>query len=211
MDRQVIPSMILSVLIVGIFSIVLYEPDKPRAEARTAKSDSAPAATSAPAVPKVENPVAPSSSVPSAASPGPDTSNPGKEQLQPDAKDSARTESPQSHAPDPPASVVPVTDDDKAKPVARTEAATVAPEKVQETARAVPDHAAAPPASPLTVPHAKSTDPPAGAGAARITHRSAFITVKDGETLEDVAARIYGSLDKIDLIWKANRDVLGSQ
>jgi nucleoid-associated protein YgaU len=32
--------------------------------------------------------------------------------------------------------------------------------------------------------------------------------VKNGETLEDVAIRVYGSTDQVDLLWRANRDLL---
>jgi len=32
--------------------------------------------------------------------------------------------------------------------------------------------------------------------------------VEDGETLEDVTLRIYGSSDQLDLLWRANRDLL---
>ena len=208
MDRQVIPSMILSVLIVGFFSIVLYEPDKPKAKVSTAKSDAAPPATSAPALPKVEKAVAPSALDPPAAPRAPVPSNSGKEQPQPDPKNPARTESAQSQTADPHGSTAPVADEQQAKPLARADAPTVAPEKVQETARAGPDHAVSPPPSPPTLPASKTAHEPADSAPARIMHRSAFTTVKEGETLEDVAARIYGSLDKIDLIWKSNRDVL---
>jgi hypothetical protein len=38
--------------------------------------------------------------------------------------------------------------------------------------------------------------------------RSAFTTVKDGETLGDVSIRVYGSLDHAELLWRANRDLL---
>ncbi len=38
--------------------------------------------------------------------------------------------------------------------------------------------------------------------------RSAFTTVKDGETLEEVSMRVYGTTDEVELLWKANRDVL---
>ncbi len=38
--------------------------------------------------------------------------------------------------------------------------------------------------------------------------RSAFTTTRDGESLDDVAVRVYGSADKADTLWRANRDLL---
>lgn len=41
-----------------------------------------------------------------------------------------------------------------------------------------------------------------------VGRRSAFTTVEDGETLEDVARRVYGSVDQAELLWRVNRDLL---
>jgi hypothetical protein len=38
--------------------------------------------------------------------------------------------------------------------------------------------------------------------------RSAFTVVKADETIEDVALRVYGTLDGSDSLWRANRDAL---
>jgi nucleoid-associated protein YgaU len=38
--------------------------------------------------------------------------------------------------------------------------------------------------------------------------RGAFARIDDGETLADVARRVYGSAEKVDVLWKANRDQL---
>jgi hypothetical protein len=38
--------------------------------------------------------------------------------------------------------------------------------------------------------------------------RSAFTTVKEGESLDDVALRVYGSADQAEALWRANRDLL---
>jgi hypothetical protein len=38
--------------------------------------------------------------------------------------------------------------------------------------------------------------------------RSAFTAVKDGESLDDVAIRVYGTSDRADSLWRANRDLL---
>ena len=32
--------------------------------------------------------------------------------------------------------------------------------------------------------------------------------MKQGESLEDVAIRVYGSSDPVDTLWRANRDLL---
>jgi hypothetical protein len=42
----------------------------------------------------------------------------------------------------------------------------------------------------------------------QISPRSSFTTVRDGETLDDVSVRVYGSADHADLLWRANRDLL---
>ncbi len=38
--------------------------------------------------------------------------------------------------------------------------------------------------------------------------QQAFTAVRQGETLRDVAIRVYGSVDELDSLWRANRDVL---
>jgi nucleoid-associated protein YgaU len=38
--------------------------------------------------------------------------------------------------------------------------------------------------------------------------RSSFTTVQKGETLQDVAVRVYGSSDQLELLWSSNRDLL---
>jgi hypothetical protein len=44
----------------------------------------------------------------------------------------------------------------------------------------------------------------------RMVHQphSAFTVVERDETIGDVALRIYGSIDAVDLLWRANRDFL---
>lgn len=41
------------------------------------------------------------------------------------------------------------------------------------------------------------------------TPRSAFTIVAEGETLDDVASRVYGTADRAESLWRANRDLLG--
>jgi hypothetical protein len=38
--------------------------------------------------------------------------------------------------------------------------------------------------------------------------RAAFTVVERDETIGDVAVRIYGSIDALDVLWRANRDLL---
>jgi hypothetical protein len=38
--------------------------------------------------------------------------------------------------------------------------------------------------------------------------RSAFTLVGDGESLDDVAARVYGTTDKAEWLWLSNRDLI---
>ena len=57
-------------------------------------------------------------------------------------------------------------------------------------------------------PQEKPAGQPAGPSPPRTAVRSPFTTVKDGETLQDVTIRIYGSSDALDLLWNANRDIL---
>src|SRR5271166_4552350 len=99
MNRQIIPSMILSVLIVCFFSIVLYERDKPGALARPSGGDDAPAATSA-AAPK-----------------GPDTSKVVDEVPQREIKGLAKTETPPASTADQHVQSSPAAGLEKAKPV----------------------------------------------------------------------------------------------
>jgi len=38
--------------------------------------------------------------------------------------------------------------------------------------------------------------------------RRAFTVAQAGETIEDVALRVYGTIDEADALWRANRDTL---
>lgn len=78
----------------------------------------------------------------------------------------------------------------------------------------------APPTSVRPSPTSGSlapTGPSAGGSASPVAHRisrqgtgtgGAFTRVDDGETLADVARRVYGPSGKVDVLWKANRDQL---
>jgi nucleoid-associated protein YgaU len=66
------------------------------------------------------------------------------------------------------------------------------------------------PARPVLIPTTRTLPAPAvAASRARPTPpRKAFATVEPGETLADVARRVYGTPDAADRLWQANRDAL---
>ena len=186
MNRQVIPSMILSVLIVCSFAIVLFERD-PDAAGR--KPDPGPAANK---------------STPPSASPSPGLANAGAARLAEPATAGARTPGqetavtteppPQAKGPKERAS------DPAPAPVrrrrSRAERASARGDRRRPALdgdRAGGRRTSA--ASPSTAP--ASTVP-----------RAAYTVVQKGETLKDVAVRVYGSSDRLDSLWRANRDVL---
>jgi len=190
MNRQIIPSMILSVLIVCFFSIVLYERDQPGALARPSGGDAAPAATS------------------TAASKGPDSSKVVDEGPPREIKGLVKTGTPSAspadqRAPSSPAAVV-----EKAEPVRVAEAPAAPAVTAPNGPGSVPSQVATRSADPVNRAKEKPASHAAGSAPASTAHRSAFTTVKDGETLEDVTVRIYGSSDQLDLLWRANRDLL---
>ena len=171
MNRQVIPSMILSVFIVCFFSVLLYDREKPPSSGDTprveGKTEPAPVAPAAPSGAIPVAPVETAAASPSARAP---------EVPEPKAAESAPASSPAT--PEPPH----VTDTS----VTATSTATV---------EAVPVHD--PPKTTIPAPPPAPPEP-----------RSAFTTVKDGESLDDVALRVYGSADRVDALWRANRDLL---
>lgn len=186
MTRQVIPSMLLSVLIVCFFSVVLYEHEKPRP---TEKS----------AIPKTDG----GSSPP--ASDTPTSSGPATEASPKPARPAG---SPAAAEPTPPAPASP------GEPVREKGSSNVepsprpapGPEPKLETKPETNSEAPRPAASPATPPEStgaleKPSGPPSGPS-------SPFTTVKQGESLEDVSVRVYGSTDQVQAIWRANRDLL---
>ena len=52
------------------------------------------------------------------------------------------------------------------------------------------------------------TPPPAKLRPRSTGARSSFVEVEAGETLADVATRVYGSAESLEAFWKANRDQL---
>ena len=191
MNRQVIPSMILSVLIVCSFAIALFERD-PDAAGR--KPDPGPAARK---------------STPPSASPSPGLTNAsaGAARLAEPATAGARTpgqETAVTTEPPPQAKGLKERASDPA-PAPVPSAAPVAPGPIvprpEETGAGRPSTAIEPAAG------ASSAAPPSTAPASTVP-RAAYTVVQKGETLQDVAVRVYGSSDRLDSLWRANRDVL---
>ena len=60
----------------------------------------------------------------------------------------------------------------------------------------------------------RPAQPPVGASKSRravTLSRSPFTVAVAGETIADVSRRIYGSTDQVELLWRANRDLLGER
>lgn len=204
MNRQIIPSMILSVLIVCFFSIALYQSDRSGALARPSGGEPAPAVTPASASQNADKPAATST----AASKGPDSPKVVDEGPPRETRRLAKTETPPASTADQSAQGSPVSGLEKAEPIRVAEAPAVP----AVTAADSPGSASAPVATGSAAPASRPQEKPpghaAGTAPASIAHRSAFTTVRDGETLEDVTMRIYGSSDQLDMLWRANRDLL---
>ncbi len=205
MNRQIIPSMILSVLIVCFFSIVLYERDKPAAAARPKAGEPASAAKPVPTTSQgVDKPAATSAA---AASKGPDSSQVVDEGPARATQGPSQPETPPAGAGDQSAPSSPVPGPEQAKPAHVAEAPAVPTAPAPVSPGSAPGQVATSPADPVSRPEAKPASHAAGS-APGAGHRSAFTTVRDGETLEDVTLRVYGSSDQLDVLWRANRDLL---
>jgi hypothetical protein len=164
MNRQVIPSMFLSVFIVCFFSVLLYDHDRP--PSTRGQSQAKVKAEPAPAPPEHPGPspsTRPAQPVPEA--PAPKAAEPAAE---------------------PPAVSAPPSRTEPEPAVAVPPPATVEPAPVRE-----------PPKTTIPVAAESPHEPP-----------SAFTTTREGESLGDVAVRVYGSAEKADTLWRANRDLL---
>jgi hypothetical protein len=210
MDRHVIPSMILSVLIVCFFSVLLYERDKPAALARDSIGKTPPVASPAPAPAKLDASAASSATAPktseklTAVSPS-KTVDQGPHQeakglLQPGVRSASTA--------DAGASSSAAASSEKTVPARAAEAPASPGAPASQGPALAPKKDAASSADPVSRPKEKPASQAAGSSPASTGPRSAFTTVKDGETLEDVTVRIYGSSDQLDLLWRANRDLL---
>jgi hypothetical protein len=188
MNRHIIPSMLLSVLIVCSFAVLLFERDPGAAGKTPDRAASAKKASEA--------------GTPTSAATA-------KDQASRTAKSAGSGE-----------------------PVPRQALA----QATEPTSRGPDSNEARPTADPATAPVASSpaqgkatnygSDDPAGvrqstessAGPVALSSnsraqvstgpRSAFTVAQAGEGLTDVALRVYGSADRLDLLWRSNRDVL---
>jgi len=203
MNRQIIPSMILSVLIVCFFAIVLYQRDKPAAVARPSAGEPPPAAKAVSTSQGVDKPAATSA----AASNGPHSSQVVDEGPARATQGRSQTEAPPASTGDQSAPSSPVPDPQQAEPVHVAEAPVVPTVPAAVSHGSAPGQVAIGPADPVSRPEAKPASQAAGS-APSTGHRSAFTTVRDGETLGDVTMRVYGSSDQLDVLWRANRDLL---
>lgn len=164
MNRQVIPSMLLSVLIVCVFAIVLFERDPEAAGGQPGRAGAVAKSVAAP--------------------PSPSTDPSRADVLRPEGPPRQVETSKQStSAPAP----LPVPADPA--PKSASQEATVAN-----------------PAATTITPTADAHSPMSTS--APIGPHSAFTVVQKGETLKDVAVRVYGSSDRLAPLWRANRDLL---
>jgi hypothetical protein len=210
MNRQIVPSMLLSVLIVCFFAVILFERDSPR---RTLGNDRAVTGKKT----GVEHlPSTPHGTVatPVASPPADSKKQPDDEQKQkPEPNKQEGTAEPaaspvkqgsagvsSAHTPSPA-----ITQDTKAPapqgvsqpPVSKTSRPTPLPAKEGATRTSAPGLAESPPVKKTPSEPAAESGP-----------QQAFTAVRQGESLRDVAIRVYGSADDLDSLWRANRDVL---
>jgi len=178
MDENVGVSFGLSVLVVVFFAVVLYQPDRPRGTATGPPSAAADPVGTPPAVAPGVRPPLLPPELP--------LDPPGTEPPPSPVAVVVR-----------PTSVVPGN-----LPVARA-----APRRERvEPAAVVPPAAPAPLAGSLAKtarasrPEATPAPPP--------SRRGAFTQARAGETLADVARRVYGSAEAAGQLWLANRDML---
>lgn len=159
MSRHVGASFALSVLVVGFFAIVLYQPE----------------------------PEPLSSQAPGSLAPEPVRCSPA-------------APAPRAH----PASGVPL-------PEIPTTPAPSAPEIPVEPSPGVSEATPDPPEREAKVAIPSGTPPRVGAVSrtrAVPAPRSAFTVVGDGESLDDVALRVYGTREESRRLWRANRDLI---
>jgi nucleoid-associated protein YgaU len=178
--------MLLSVLIVCAFAILLFERDPVAAVRKpdrnpVAKKDSE-ARVPAPASPKDEASRLANSAVPGEQA----TGQAAEPSTEPTRQGPVSKEPKPIAAPATPAASAAVRD--KPRSPDSDEPSTVRPSA---------ESSGSPAAPPANSPAPVSTGP-----------RSAFTVVQGGETLKDVAVRVYGSANHLVLLWRANRDVL---
>jgi hypothetical protein len=208
MNRHVVPSMLLSVLIVCFFAVILFERDSPR---KSHGNDRA--------VTGKKTGVERLPSAPHGTDATPESPRPADGKQEPEAEKKPEQGKRQATA-EPTASPV------KQVGAGSSSAQTASGAATQHEPARRPQVASEPSTSKTTRP----TPLPAKEGATRssafggadssppktTTHEPAadsgpqhpFTAVRQGETLRDVAIRVYGSADDLDSLWRANRDVL---
>lgn len=200
MNRQVIPSMLLSVFIVCFFSVLLYDQDKPSAAADSpraeAKAEPVPAASESLAASEPASPALPAPEVADAKASASKPAEPAETRAQADP------------TPPSPAESTAAAESKAAEPAAATSPVDPATRSPGEPATPV----SAPAPAPVPLESVPRREPPKttipAASEAPHEPRSAFTTSRDGESLADVAVRVYGTADKTETLWKANRDLL---
>lgn len=208
MNRHIIPSMLLSVLIVVFFAVILFERDRPHrprgtdqavtgkkpgethvksaAREQAASPDTAPVGTGKPK-PAEEKQSEAAKQLETAQA----TAMPVKEEMA--GESSAGKHSGAANQESPSGGSQAVFES------ATAPASRPAPLPAREAATRIPDHRREENSPVKTMP----SEPSAPSGP-----QQAFTSVRQGESLRDVAIRVYGSADELDSLWCANRDVL---
>jgi len=167
MTRQVVPSIVLSVLIVCFFAVALFQPDPPRPGQGGRRSLA-----------------------------GGGTARPGSASPAAERSSGARTKAAPAQPPNP------------------------ARGAIHRAARASGVGASGSPATSPGAVAGRPSPPPASYGATTTAatngesnatdsgRRGSFTVVKAGETLGDVALRVYGTTGEAGFLWRANRDAL---
>jgi nucleoid-associated protein YgaU len=200
MNRQVIPSLLLSVLIVCFFAIILFE-----REPQPAASDHKPSAPG-----RLNGSLHQSSPTQESLASSKRANRPAQLAEKPDAH---RQSSGSMVRP----TLAPGRTDPHSSPAVGVDVTSREPQR----SAATPFRNPSTPALAKTVdvastPHSTSTLStstvgPAPSLAPRPCRPAAFTVVEKGETLEDVSIRVYGSSDHVLTLWRANRDLLPRQ
>ncbi len=233
MNRQVLPSMVLSVLIVCFFAVVLFPLERDHAPTDASADPPVVSQTRASApseVATVENPAPPSHSAPT---PEPEPPVPAADrrarEVLPERADVKSPEdardpvvgSPPSAAPtasstvpEPPAPLVPAA---PTVPLHASDPTPVAPKPVVRESPTIDEADAPSPAAIAREPETtRKKAPETNSGGqspspemVSIPRSDTEVTIVDsGETLDDVAVRIYGSRAGVETLLRANREVL---
>jgi hypothetical protein len=208
MNRHIVPSMLLSVLIVCFFAVILFERDSPR---RSLGNDRAVTGKKT----GVERPA----SAPHGTDATPETPHPADGKQEPEAEKKPEQGKRQATA-EPTAS--PVKQAGAGSSSAHTPSGAATQDAPARGAQVVSQSPASNTSRPTPLPAKEGATRSSASGgadssppktrtpepAAESGPQQAFAAVRQGETLRDVAIRVYGSADDLDSLWRANRDVL---